>query len=267
LEQAKNAKDVDGRCDIYALGCMLYCMLTGNPPFMGENIVEVIKTKEIGTFPPSRQANRDVPERLDLIITKMTAKDPKHRYLTCGDLVKDLEGLELAGDSLSFYRSEEQQELQSDLDWKQENQASSNVTKDVWFLRRKQLDGTVSVKQFTTSQLIELVEKEQIPPSSKICQEQTGNYRSLAAYKEFEQAALKLVSKKGADRQTRRYRNLYKKIEQEGDNRKREWAEADKEQDEVIDNTLRTGVIALAAVVGAILQFSTFYLFARALFG
>src|SRR5205823_2150106 len=102
LEQARMAKEADGRCDIYALGCLLYCLLTGNPPFNGRTIVEVIEAKEAGTFPPARSVNPEVPERLDLIIAKMTAKLPRYRHQTCTQLVKDLENLGLASPTLSF---------------------------------------------------------------------------------------------------------------------------------------------------------------------
>src|ERR1043166_4727140 len=91
LEQARNAKEIDGRSDIYALGCTLYAFITGHPPFTGRTIVDVIQAKEMGTFPSARQTNKAVPERLDLIIAKMVAKQPKHRYQTCEDVIKDLE--------------------------------------------------------------------------------------------------------------------------------------------------------------------------------
>ena len=102
LEQAKNAKNADGRCDIYSLGCMLDRMLTGHPPFTGSTIVEVIQAKEIGTFPPARSSNSEVPERLDLIIAKMAHKLPKYRYQNCAELVTDLESLGLANEKLDF---------------------------------------------------------------------------------------------------------------------------------------------------------------------
>ena len=102
LEQARNAKEIDGRSDIYALGCTLYAFLTGRPPFMGRTIVDVIQAKEVGTFTPARQANSDVPERLDLILAKMTAKHPKNRYQTCEEVIKDIESLGLASEALTF---------------------------------------------------------------------------------------------------------------------------------------------------------------------
>src|SRR5204863_9694817 len=70
IEQAKNAKDIDGRSDIYALGCLFYCLLTGHPPFTGRTLVDVLQAKELGTFPPARSQNVNVPERLDLILLK-----------------------------------------------------------------------------------------------------------------------------------------------------------------------------------------------------
>ncbi|MCA8994658.1 MAG: serine/threonine protein kinase [Planctomycetaceae bacterium] len=101
-EQARNAKHVDRRCDIYALGCTLYHFLTGQLPFAGDSLVELITNKEKGNFKSAHRINSEVPERLSLMVDKAMAHDPKHRYQTCADFAKDLESLGLASEVLSF---------------------------------------------------------------------------------------------------------------------------------------------------------------------
>jgi serine/threonine-protein kinase len=101
-EQARNAKHVDGRSDIYSLGCMLYVLLTGVAPFDGNGILEIFRAKEKGTFPPARQLRPRVPEGLDRIISKMIARNPDQRHQSCADLIQDLEWQELAGPRLGF---------------------------------------------------------------------------------------------------------------------------------------------------------------------
>ena len=78
-EQARDAKHVDNRCDIYALGCMLYCFLGGKPPFSAETYMELILAKEKGKYPPIRRLNPEVPERLELMIDKAIANKPEVR--------------------------------------------------------------------------------------------------------------------------------------------------------------------------------------------
>lgn len=101
-EQARNAKHVDGRTDIYALGCTLYYFLTGKHPFMGSSTLELLQIKESGKFTPARQLNPEIPEKLDLMIDKMIARDPEHRYKTCDDMLADLESLQRTNPALSF---------------------------------------------------------------------------------------------------------------------------------------------------------------------
>lgn len=101
-EQAHDGKKADHRSDIYALGGVLYQMLTGALPFQGESAVALMMAKEQGQFPSARRLNRDVPDRLDLMIDKMLAKDVRRRYQSCAEVVRDLEGLGLANAHLGF---------------------------------------------------------------------------------------------------------------------------------------------------------------------
>lgn len=248
LEQARNAKEVDRRVDIYALGCMLYALLTGRPPFAGGTIVDVISAKERGTFPPARQSNREVPERLDLIINKMTAKDPKYRYQSCAELIEDLERLELSNETLSFLAQGEaaaqEGEQPSGTNLNRQSSVADTppeLPTDEWYLRFRTPDGKVATRKMSTSQVVNLIETNKLDPTAKVSRRKDDGYRALATYKEFEQAALSRTSKKAADKQTVRYRNLYKKIEEK---------EEQKEVREERDNSQLAYLIPIAIKVG-----------------
>ena len=101
-EQARNAKHVDSRSDIYALGCTMYHFLTGGVPFAGESVVELIMNKEKGSFPPIRKSRSEVPERLALTVEKMMAIKPEHRHATMEQVIADITKLGAAGDTLGF---------------------------------------------------------------------------------------------------------------------------------------------------------------------
>ncbi len=223
LEQAKNSKETDGRCDIYALGCVLYALLTGKPPFHGPTLVEVIQAKEQGTFPPARQANAAVPERLDLILLKMTAKHVKNRYQSCAEVIRDLEGLDLTSEAISFLTPAGAKRTRP-------GSASEEVTPsaqtplpgpgkkpsvDLWYVRFKSPSGQVVTRKLTTPQVLQLIEDEDFNTAARASRHPTEGFRALATYREFEATALGRVSKTGADRQTSRYRQKYKQIEEE----------------------------------------------------
>jgi serine/threonine-protein kinase len=95
-EQASGEADLDGRSDLYSLGCVLYEMLAGEPPFTGPTVQAIITKRFIAPVPQVR-ATRDVPEPVDALVTRALARTPVDRYATAAEFLAAL--ADLAGPS------------------------------------------------------------------------------------------------------------------------------------------------------------------------
>ena len=94
-EQAM-ADKVDARSDEYSVGCVLYEMLVGQPPFTGSNPVALMARHSMEKVPSVRVVRETVPDQVENVIMKALAKAPADRYQTMEQFVTGLEGAETA---------------------------------------------------------------------------------------------------------------------------------------------------------------------------
>jgi predicted Ser/Thr protein kinase len=259
-EQARNAKHVDKRSDIYALGSTLYYFLTGKLPFTGENTLELIVAKEKGSFTHVRKLNPQVPERLDLMVDKMLMKDPNHRYGDCGDIIRDLGGLGIANPALSFIESAGGESavvsaavaaassvsaarMQStrgpgagptqaaklppaggrvtSAEDAARSAQKAPVSNKTWFVQHKGANGKVVIAKMSTPEIMAGIKSETIDPAAKAKDSPNGSFLPLAQYAEFAALATNRAAKMQADSRSRKTKDMYEKLDRQDQRRKR----------------------------------------------
>jgi serine/threonine protein kinase len=95
-EQADDVHHVDQRADIYSLGCSIFRLLVGHPPFPKSSVIQKLLAHRDDPIPSLHDSRDDIPELLDQIFRRMLAKDPNNRYQSMDEVVGALETCRLA---------------------------------------------------------------------------------------------------------------------------------------------------------------------------
>jgi tRNA A-37 threonylcarbamoyl transferase component Bud32 len=97
-EQASAASHIDGRSDVYSLGCVVYEMLVGEPPYTGPTPQAIIAKRFSDPVPRVRRLRPSVPEGMDHVVTRALAPVPADRFATAAELAKALQSIDAALD-------------------------------------------------------------------------------------------------------------------------------------------------------------------------
>jgi serine/threonine-protein kinase len=92
-EQARDPRDVDVRSDLYSLGCTMFHMLAGRPPFPEGTVLQKLLQHQEEAPPDVRSVAPGVPADLAAMVLKLMAKEPDRRYQSAEQLARDLAGL------------------------------------------------------------------------------------------------------------------------------------------------------------------------------
>jgi eukaryotic-like serine/threonine-protein kinase len=89
-EQARGGREVDARADVFALGCVLWECLTGEPAFVAEEMMGLLAKILLEEVPRLRETLPGAPERLESLLARMLAKEPQHRPAHAAEVAVEL---------------------------------------------------------------------------------------------------------------------------------------------------------------------------------
>lgn len=92
-EQARDPRLADSRSDIYSLGCTLFYMLAGRPPFADGTVLQKLLQHQGDEPPDIRSMRPELPDDVSRVLRKMMAKDPRRRFQNCAELIAALQAL------------------------------------------------------------------------------------------------------------------------------------------------------------------------------
>jgi serine/threonine protein kinase/tetratricopeptide (TPR) repeat protein len=98
-EQATGERTIGPRTDVYSLGCVLYEMLVGEPPYTGRNAQAIVAKRLSEPVPPIRTVRENIPEWVERVVLKTLSKVPADRFSTAAELARALEAPEPDGGS------------------------------------------------------------------------------------------------------------------------------------------------------------------------
>lgn len=242
-EQARNAKHVDCRTDVYALGVTLYYFITGKLPFTGDSVLEIITSKERGQFAPARSLNPEVPSRLDLIIDKMIAKDLSARCKDCSEVIKLLTGLSLESPSLSFIDAPDKVvqtaspsvptrgsatqatggrtatvpagNRTSAEDAARTRTGTSDGAEQTWIIQYRNAQGKETVAKLTTTQVLQGLKAGMLDPKARAKRTVSEQFMPIGYFPEFEKTVEGKVVREKADKKAGDMKSIYKEIERQ----------------------------------------------------
>lgn len=199
-EQAVNAKKVDERGDLFALGATLYHWLTGQLPFDGVSALEIMERKNEGTFIPASLLVPELPEAVDDLLARLLARNPAERFQTATDLVVAIQRSGLAAETLSFV---DRQLALSDPNIQMRAAIAQAATeKDVtvgtkprpavkvWYVRFLDGQGRPRTLMATTQVLLKALQRGQVPVTASASRSKEGEFTPLNLLAEFKDRLL-----------------------------------------------------------------------------